>query len=268
MVKKKQLLLFYQIKTGAQPDTKLAQLHMATFKISSPAYRANGLNGMYYSIAICKNDGTIEQIVGDHAMLANTYTNVSELEGKSFTDSDRFISVKKIECDVDGLNNYVAAREAQAIEEKEWDVKHNAFTGGNAYDFCYSKKSPKGNLAKYNEWKQANPYPKATVSYYSFLEAIKIVDEETLVTFFERLVERHPFPFMAAKIYGRDEAEEKNIQAILDEMGIKNPYPNDTEFNELRNQYFKWNCVRSTNWLIAEGKEIDPKCNPTEWKKF
>lgn len=145
---------------------------MKTFKIISPAYRANGLNGTYLSIAVCENDGTIQQIVGDHASLANTYSNVHELVGKSFTDSDRFISIKEVNCDVELLNNYVAARTQQAIEEKEWEAKHNEFTGGNAYDFCHAKKAPKGNLEKYNAWKSENPYPSAKAEYYSFLNTI------------------------------------------------------------------------------------------------
>lgn len=150
---------------------------MKYYKVFSPAYRANGLDGTYISIAVCENDGTIKQLVGDHACIQGSYSNVNELVGKCFTDTDRFISIVEIECNIEMLNNYVAARAEQAIEEAEWEAKHKEFTGGNAYDFCYAKKAPKDNIVKYNKWKEENPYPTSKVSYYSFLDSIICIIE-------------------------------------------------------------------------------------------
>ena len=44
---------------------------MKTFKITSPAYKANGLNGTYYSIAICDENGNVIGIVSSKFTLGD-----------------------------------------------------------------------------------------------------------------------------------------------------------------------------------------------------
>ncbi len=101
-----------------------------------------------------------------------------------------------------------------------------------------------------------------------FIEVETKGTEECLIPFFEHVQKEYSYPFMAGKIYGRDEKEEKIITHLLIDLGISNPYPSDYQYNELRHRMWLWQCVNTTNWLIAEGKEVDPEVNPTEWRMW
>lgn len=154
---------------------------MKAFQISSPAYKYNALNGTYYSIAICHDNGDFSKIIGDHAQgnisdkfFFEKYTNIEEITDIPFSDSDRFIEVKEIEVNFEILGDYCEKMNAQIEDEKKWDEKHNAFVNEDAYKFCYGQKNKNQNEKNqelYADWKKNNPHPRL-IQYYDFLKAI------------------------------------------------------------------------------------------------
>jgi hypothetical protein len=149
---------------------------MKTFLIASPAYRANGYNGGYYSVVVCKNDGRIKEIIGDHDILAKKYEFVHELQDVTFTDYDRSINVTECAYDVDKIHKQRKAflQECKAFDE--WHKAMIAFCEGDPYKYLYddAKRGAEGALRRENkqaldEWKTKNPAPKRIISYYHFL---------------------------------------------------------------------------------------------------
>lgn len=101
-----------------------------------------------------------------------------------------------------------------------------------------------------------------------FIEAETKGTEECLIPFFERVSKEFSYPFMAGKIYEPDNNEEKVITQLLSDLSICNPYPSDYHYNELRHRMWLWECVNTTNRLIADGKVVDPQVNPIEWRMW
>ena len=152
---------------------------MKTFKITSPAYKANGLKGTYYSVAICNDNNLIVDIVGDHNLLIDSYKdcNIALIEGLSFSDSDRFISIKEVAASIDELSLHIKKYAKWSDEINEWSKRKLTFCNGDVYDFLYDKKGQKrsNNEDLYNEWLLKNPCPES-VEYYDFLKAINSED--------------------------------------------------------------------------------------------
>jgi hypothetical protein len=125
---------------------------MRTVLVSSPAYRANGCNGTYCSVAICNNNGKIVEIIGDHASLASAHEYVDELKGLPHTDADRFISLQDVKFDIDKVRELHAVRVKEDAMFDEW------------VNACAAVKE------NFVEWHKKNPYPKRTVEDYAFLK--------------------------------------------------------------------------------------------------
>lgn len=153
---------------------------MKTYKISSPAYRANGYYGTYLSIAICENDGTFIKVFGDHAhgvigesFFYPSYKNINEIVGIPFSDADRFISISEVNVNMDMLNTWANDYIESKIRNEEWYAKRAELFGNSPYDFQYTKKGKPipENIEKYSQWIAENPAVK-TVDFYDFLKAI------------------------------------------------------------------------------------------------
>lgn len=150
---------------------------MKVFKIDSPAYRANGLKGMYYSIVICEDNNIILDIIGDHSNLISEYKKITDIIGIDFTDSDRYISVKEVTIEMSILEQWkIDYKEFQTASNNWLTIKNDKF--GDVYQFIYGT-GKKGilnieNESIYNKWLIDNPYPKK-ISYYDFLNCIKNV---------------------------------------------------------------------------------------------
>ena len=149
---------------------------MKTYKISSPAYKANGLDGTYYSIAICNDDNTIIDIIGDHDLFISEYkgADVNIMQGKSFSDSDRFISINQINCDIDKLSSHTEKYTKYKNDSNKWEAKELELCNGDRYSFFYDKKGKKivENHNLHDEWLKENPRPISNVNYYDFLKTI------------------------------------------------------------------------------------------------
>ena len=145
---------------------------MKTFKISSPAYKANGFNGTYYSIAICDDNNLVTRIIGDHSDSITVGSNLMDFAGQSFSDEDRVIVITAVNADISVINLWQKEyAEYQHENSKWWDLRATKF--GSVYDFIYGKKGKK-DIAKeveYEIWLKDNPAPKA-VHYYDFLKSI------------------------------------------------------------------------------------------------
>ncbi|GIM60069.1 hypothetical protein CAPN008_01190 [Capnocytophaga canis] len=78
------------------------------FLIQSPCYEANGYDGAYYSIAFTNEKGDVIKGFGDH-IAEEDYgvKNVFEAEGSTFSDADRFISIKEIDIDEKKFDSFV-----------------------------------------------------------------------------------------------------------------------------------------------------------------
>ena len=146
---------------------------MKNYLITSPAYRANGYNGTYYSIAFCNEDGDFISIEGDHSMLYPKYRNIKDIVGLEFSDEDRYITIKEVEVDIDVYREWEKERKKYIAIDKEWDEGRMKLTNNNVYEFMYTDKGKekKDNIARYEEWIKANPRPKE-VEYYGFLDCI------------------------------------------------------------------------------------------------
>lgn len=149
---------------------------MKTYLIASPAYRANGNHGTYYSIAICEDNGDFKKIIGDHSFDGKTikgYINVDDVIGIPFSDADRFIAIREININEQILTNWEQSYTKFRLELNEWEKRRLAICNGDSYAFLYDKKgkSIKENKAIYDNWMKENPCPTG-VSYYDFLKAI------------------------------------------------------------------------------------------------
>ena len=153
---------------------------MKIYKINSPAYKANGLNGTYYSVAVCEDNGDFIKIFGDHAFAecgdratVHEYKNINDIIGLPFSDSDRFINVKEVVIDLNAFNIFINKYTEESKLINEYDTAYsNKFK--NLYDFLYcgKKKINKENEQIHNEWIIKNPRPERTVNYYDFLKFI------------------------------------------------------------------------------------------------
>lgn len=143
---------------------------MATFKITSPAYRANGLNGRYISIAFCDNEGVITKVIGDHSLL--TGKNVNQIGGMPFSDSDRFITVSQCHVDVDALEAWQNAYSAYLECRERIEEERTARFGQNVYDYLYKCKKSERD-ARMQEYEQFCADTKIEhVEYYGFIDSI------------------------------------------------------------------------------------------------
>ena len=149
---------------------------MKHYLIFSPAYKANGNHGTYYSIAICKEDGEFVKVIGDHVfndIFHNEYTNINDVVGIPFTDADRFIQIKEVEIDEKILSDWESSyAESRTLSEK-WFKERTQLFGNSPYDFKYNKKGKAitENIEKYDAWININPAPKS-VDWYDFLKSI------------------------------------------------------------------------------------------------
>lgn len=145
---------------------------MKTFRISSPAYKANGFNGTYYSIAFCDDKGNVIKGFGNH-ISENSYgvKNVFDAEGTPFSDEDRFISINEVSISEEDFDKWVHSYNEN---QKEWErrgAEKLELFGNDPYHFVYSKKEgQEERLAKREEWKKNNPIPQ--FKFYSFLDLI------------------------------------------------------------------------------------------------
>jgi|GEM_PF-6734097 len=154
---------------------------MKTYLISSPAYKANGLNGTNLSIAICEDNGDFLKIIGDHAkgIISNQffyerYKSIHEISGLSFSDSDRFISTKEADIDLSKLDEWESEYTTQyKLDSNWWELRGVTF--GDLYSFLYKKGGAenKENMAIYDKWLSENKKPVLSVKYYDFLKSIK-----------------------------------------------------------------------------------------------
>jgi len=157
---------------------------MKTYKIYSPAYEANGLNGTYYSIAVCEDNGDFIKIVGDHAkgtisnkFFHEQYTNIHEIIGMPFSDSDRFIQIEEVKVDLEKIDEWEKSMIEKEKELAEYESKRMQFVNGDLYSFLHGSKNQKVNIEnreKYSQWISENPFlPKHAVNYYGFLKSIE-----------------------------------------------------------------------------------------------
>lgn len=98
--------------------------------ITSPCYRNNGYNGIYVSYAETDENGEIIFGVGDHFFSFDDFkvkyaTNISELQGMPYSDSDRFIKIKKFEGDTEFVHEYFNERKQYAAAMKIWESAKN-----------------------------------------------------------------------------------------------------------------------------------------------
>ena len=150
---------------------------MKAFKIFSPAYKANGLNGTYCSIAICNDNGDFEKVIGDHAngrigsFFFPEYKNIYEMVGMPFSDSDRFIEIKEINIDLAALTTWEEKYTNYYKESEDYKRRLIELCKGDVYSFLYNNKGAiKENHETYNTWMKNNPHPTTEVNYYDFLK--------------------------------------------------------------------------------------------------
>lgn len=154
-------------------EDKLGKFIMETFLIQSPCYRANGHHGSYYSIAFTDNKGNVIKGYGDH-ISENSYgiKNVYDAEGTPFSDSDRFISIRKVEVDEVEFDAFVEKRQEYYRQCDEVDAKREERFGTNTYNYVYGQKNGQEEREKeLREWERAHRVP--YVDYYGFLKCVK-----------------------------------------------------------------------------------------------
>lgn len=144
---------------------------MKTVKITSPCYKSNGLNGQYISIAFCDNEGVITKVVGDHSLL--TGKTITQIDGMSFSDDDRFITVTDCNVDMAALESMQNAYSAYLeCRERIEEMRTERF-GQDTYAYLYKCKKAERD-ARMQEYDQFCEETKiAPVDYYGFLIAIK-----------------------------------------------------------------------------------------------
>lgn len=140
----------------------------------------NGYHGTYYSIATCEDNGSFISIFGDHTfdgITVKNYTNVYEIAGIPFSDSDRFIAVKEVELDSSKFSSFVQRYSSYKEAYNEWQKLHNELVNGDLFTFIYGDKKKKISSRKgeYEVWMEEHPTPLFNESYYGFLGSI--VDE-------------------------------------------------------------------------------------------
>lgn len=144
---------------------------MKTYKVTSPAYKANGLNGTYYSIVICDSNNSVLKVVGDHSQLIKKETNIHDYQGESFSDEDRLVVITEVKVNLDLLDEIENKAVAYIFAyENWWNLRKGTF--GDVYEFIYGKKAKKGNKEIYEQWLIDNPAPEV-VEGYEFLKAIE-----------------------------------------------------------------------------------------------
>lgn len=151
-----------------------------TYLVSSPCYYANGLDGVYYSIAICSESGTIIDIIGDHEILlgkysAPKYDNINDIIGLDFSDLGRPISIKKVACDLCELFRIADAHSIYWNTKKEWDNELEKITGKCLYTYFYTGTETEiaEKEKKYYDWMEKNrSILPEYVDGYCFLKAI------------------------------------------------------------------------------------------------
>ncbi|CEN53382.1 hypothetical protein [Capnocytophaga canis] len=146
---------------------------MKTFLIQSPCYRANGHYGSYYSIAFTDNEGNVIKGYGDHiSELSYGVKNVYEAEGTSFSDSDRFITIKEVEVDEAEFDAFLEKRREYNRLSKEVSRKRDERFGTNTYKYVYGqKKGQEEREQELRDWELAHRVP--YVDYYGFLKCVK-----------------------------------------------------------------------------------------------
>lgn len=148
---------------------------MKAFIIQSPCYRANGLNGNYYSIAFSDEKGNVIRGFGDH-ISPNSYgvRNVYDAEGTPFSDEDRFISIKEVALSEESFDAWLSDYQAKLDARESWYKALNEVTEGNAYEFLYQcgVENEDKNRNIYDDWMKNNPAPEEP-DYYSFLRLVK-----------------------------------------------------------------------------------------------
>lgn len=153
-------------------DVKVCEVIMKTFKISSPAYQANGLNGTYFSIAFCDENGNVIKGFGDHISEDSFgIKNVFDAVGTPFSDDDRLISIEEINVSEESFNNWMDSYEANQKKCENRSAEERELFTDDPYHFVYSKKEGQTErLNKREEWKKNNPIPQ--FKFYSFLDLI------------------------------------------------------------------------------------------------
>lgn len=151
---------------------------MKTYRVASPAYRGNGLNGTYYSIVVCDSSNSVLKVVGDHSSLIKEKTNIHDYHGESFSDEDRFVVITEVKVNLDLLSQIEEEAIACAVASNNWWKKREEIFG-DLYEFIYGKKAKKGNKEVYEQWLLEN-IPPSSISEYEFLKAIEERNEVKL----------------------------------------------------------------------------------------
>ena len=149
---------------------------MKSFLIKSPCDRANGLNGNYYSVAFTDEHGNVIKGIGDHiSELSYGIKNVFDSEGSSFSDEDRFISIKEVEMSESRFDKWMQEKIENDIKWEKRNAEELELFTHDPYNYIYGKKDGQAErLAAREEWKAKNHIPQ--FKYYSFLNLIQ--DEE------------------------------------------------------------------------------------------
>ena len=120
------------------------------YAIVSPAYRDNGFGGRYVSYAETDANGKILFGIGDHFFKIDGkeyfkvkgYSNIAEIEGLPFSDSDRFIRTHPVSTCASIARKYRDARKQYAHDCDVWEKggyvgERPTWDGGlDYYAFC------------------------------------------------------------------------------------------------------------------------------------
>ena len=147
---------------------------MKAFKIISPAYYENGLNGTYYSIAICDDNGNFEKVIGDHKgenglFFYPKYKNINKIIGLAFSDSDRFIRIEEVNIDLKALAVWEEKYNDFCQRLMEYEAHMLEFCNGDIMSFFREHRE------EYDAWLKLNPHP-VVVNYYDFLKCVTNVE--------------------------------------------------------------------------------------------
>lgn len=142
---------------------------MKIFKITSPAYKSNGLNGIYFSVAFTDDEGNVIKGFGDHISdMSYGIKNVFKSEGESFSDEGRFISIEEVLIKEEDFDVFVKKYTEFKAKEEEFYKKRVELFGHSVYDYIYNKKE--GQEERRKEVENFDKENKVdTIGYYDFV---------------------------------------------------------------------------------------------------
>lgn len=138
------------------------------FVLISPCYSANGYHGSYVSYAETNTKGDFTRIDGDHFFgtgsgpigvhtIEGFITNVFDLDGYNYSDDNRPVRIKEVNCDATLIKDRAAKIQVLRAEQEAWEAAKPQIRWAKTKKDKYIEDA---DMALVIEYRKANPYPK------------------------------------------------------------------------------------------------------------